>query len=764
MLRRCLWTLGCHLFNPFNGRMLIADSSTLRSLEPIGLGVVNDSHIGLVDAEVFDNFVADYLAGSATFPQKGFSRVMLNQLDAMLRVGMESRPSDKLLLFIEFLMKQKTIRPRSTVGPATDDDESPAAVLTRPALNDEQEGIANLATQGYNLIISGSAGTGKTVLLNEIYQRLRDFGLSVAMTATTGVAGCHVGGSTFHHTFGVTQLDEFVRTEELLHYDVVIVDEVSMLNTRLLENFDDALRRAAGSNVAFSGTQIILCGDFMQLEPVTGTPMFESHLVKECFLCIALKQLQRQKTSDPLVSVLQDVRKGKATPNVIDFGKATDMPVNDEDDTIVRLYCTNKAVNAENEKRLNAIPGEPTNFGVLIEAVSLDDNWTPSYVISCPDGFLHPVHADGISAFMREKVNLTYSRRSLYEVRPGKYVLRFRMPLSETKAWKDDMLKRFEELKEEIPKIIPGSEVEMAFQSGSGLHTPRDEQFLEQQLQEHVIAQPIQLKVGTRVMLRANLSATYVNGSVGTVVGFTECDAKNVSKMFLLKPKVEGLVQQYATYQQFLCGASVPQLPVVRFNNGKDIVIPPWSFSVGGAGYTNYYSCNAIALPLSLGYSFTVHKVQGLTLTGRVHLELNDMWECNHLLYVGLSRVKTADQLTMSNFTVKSIAANSRALEFDRELPSVHEVVVPSLLLPALWKRTCMKRIRSKKAPSGVTLRKLKSVVPLEGMEASSLKGIKKVPANKKKKAQTVQIEEVDPIPEGFVFEVPQVQSENVEL
>jgi ATP-dependent DNA helicase PIF1 len=42
------------------------------------------------------------------------------------------------------------------------------------------------------------AGTGKSVLLREIIQRLRMNGLRVAVTASTGIAAVNIGGTTLH--------------------------------------------------------------------------------------------------------------------------------------------------------------------------------------------------------------------------------------------------------------------------------------------------------------------------------------------------------------------------------------------------------------------------------------------------------------------------------------------------------------------------------------------------------------------------------------
>jgi ABC-type dipeptide/oligopeptide/nickel transport system ATPase component len=59
--------------------------------------------------------------------------------------------------------------------------------------------------QGRSVFFTGSAGTGKSVLLREIIRALKKKyagkGDAVAVTASTGIAACNIGGVTIH-SFG----------------------------------------------------------------------------------------------------------------------------------------------------------------------------------------------------------------------------------------------------------------------------------------------------------------------------------------------------------------------------------------------------------------------------------------------------------------------------------------------------------------------------------------------------------------------------------
>ena len=63
-----------------------------------------------------------------------------------------------------------------------------------------QKGVEDLVKDGKNVFFTGNAGTGKSFLLNRIVDALRqqyggEFQSCVAVTAATGIAATHVGGT-----------------------------------------------------------------------------------------------------------------------------------------------------------------------------------------------------------------------------------------------------------------------------------------------------------------------------------------------------------------------------------------------------------------------------------------------------------------------------------------------------------------------------------------------------------------------------------------
>ncbi|KAF8600729.1 hypothetical protein BDV93DRAFT_259008 [Ceratobasidium sp. AG-I] len=73
----------------------------------------------------------------------------------------------------------------------------------RVTLSSEQRRVLDMVLDGQSVFFTGSAGTGKSVLLREIIEALHVRGENVAVTASTGIAAINIGGKTLHSFAGV---------------------------------------------------------------------------------------------------------------------------------------------------------------------------------------------------------------------------------------------------------------------------------------------------------------------------------------------------------------------------------------------------------------------------------------------------------------------------------------------------------------------------------------------------------------------------------
>lgn len=98
--------------------------------------------------------------------------------------------------------------PKPPPAPARDAQDTPPAGPELPLspeikLSPEQQQVLNKVKAGGNVFFTGSAGTGKSVLLREIIKWCRETKRELAVTASTGIASVNIGGSTLHSWAGI---------------------------------------------------------------------------------------------------------------------------------------------------------------------------------------------------------------------------------------------------------------------------------------------------------------------------------------------------------------------------------------------------------------------------------------------------------------------------------------------------------------------------------------------------------------------------------
>ncbi|KPI84004.1 putative DNA repair and recombination helicase protein PIF3 [Leptomonas seymouri] len=201
---------------------------------------------------------------------------------------------------------------------------------------------------------------------------------------------------------------------------------------------------------------------------------------------------------------------------------------------------------------------------------------------------------------------------------------------------------------------------------------------------------PLRLKLGCRVMVNRNLSRTVSNGSVGVVEAFAPPDAslfpRNNNHGWCSALRRPSLVKSFEL------------LPIVRLLSGEVVQVPPVSLLVGGTAQSYYYGHEVFSIPLQLGYAFTVHKVQGLTLQGTVVLDCEKFFDCPHLIYVACSRVRRLDQLVVRHVEPRMIIVRRSALEFSDRLQdacTLNTHSLPSTYVRATWAQKVGQRILS---------------------------------------------------------------------
>ncbi|KAM6396341.1 ATP-dependent DNA helicase PIF1 [Pluvialis apricaria] len=289
-------------------------------------------------------------------------------------------------------------RPRGGETRGEPPAEVPRAERRPPArLSAEQEAVLGAVRSGKSIFFTGCAGTGKSFLLKKIVGSLPP--KSTYATASTGVAACHIGGTTLHAFAGISSgkapLEQCIQLAERpvvrqhwLACQHLIIDEISMVDGKFFDRLEAVARAVRKRDEPFGGIQLIICGDFLQLPPVCKANeetkfCFQAKSWRKCIhINMELTEVRRQ-TDKTFVSLLSAVRLGRCTEEVIRLLMQTATNRSERDGILATRLCTHKDdVEITNERRLQQLSGEVHAF----EALDSDPMLVKLIDAQCPVG------------------------------------------------------------------------------------------------------------------------------------------------------------------------------------------------------------------------------------------------------------------------------------------------------------------------------------------------------------------------------------------
>ena len=391
-------------------------------------------------------------------------------------------------------------------------------------------------------MLTGPAGAGKTFVLNQFIKLAKADGKRVSVTATTGLAATHLGGTTIHSWAGIGVQDSLPRgfaehiakgrREIIEKTDVLIIDEISMLHDFRLDMVDEACRLVRKEpDLPFGGIQLIMSGDFFQLPPINrgdsraGSFVVNADVWRDLDPVICYLEEQHRQDDEQLLDILNAIRAGDVRRHHAESLMARTEVYPDDIEQITELHTVNVDVDKLNEIKLSQI---------IEDEISYEQTST------------------GSSAYIEN-------------------------------------------------------------------------------LQRSVLSPPLlKLKLGALVMAVKNSpERKYVNGSIGTVVGF--------------EPSTE--------------------YPIVVFQNGREVLMQPdtWELRDG-----DKKRASITQIPLRLAWAITVHKSQGMTLdVARIDLRRAFV---EGMGYVALSRVKNINNLYLSGINQMALRVSEEAKLIDVHL------------------------------------------------------------------------------------------------
>lgn len=254
---------------------------------------------------------------------------------------------------------------------------------------EQQEMLMKIQTSHDNFFVTGKAGTGKSTLLKELVRVSNP--KRVAVVAYTGAAALNVGGQTIHSFFHLglepqnTQDTESINMpyyvkEVLKAVNMLIIDEISMVRSDILDMMDKKMQKARDNTQPFGGCKIVAFGDLYQLAPFAGTKEEKEFICSRyntlyffgapaarTFKTLELRTVLRQH-DDKFIAALNEVRSGKVSQTTLTYlNEAAAKPI-PEDWTHLTLK---KDVAKEiNQQMLNKIQGTETIYRTITGGVN----------------------------------------------------------------------------------------------------------------------------------------------------------------------------------------------------------------------------------------------------------------------------------------------------------------------------------------------------------------------------------------------------------
>jgi GTPase SAR1 family protein len=257
-----------------------------------------------------------------------------------------------------------------------------------------------------SVFLTGKAGTGKTTFLRNI---LKSTYKNTIIVAPTGIAAINAGGVTIHSLFQLppgfyvpskdrhlsfaNEMRAFneqtlIRNQHMSgkkrklirELELIVIDEVSMLRSDILDAIDLVLRMIRRNHFPFGGVQMLFIGDLNQLPPVVrenewsilkkyySSPFFfDARVLRDHPpVHIEFEQVYRQ-SDERFIALLNNLRNNTVTPDDITLLNSFVRKTKSITDGAVMLTTHNSKADAVNRTALAKLPTDIVSYCAVIE-------------------------------------------------------------------------------------------------------------------------------------------------------------------------------------------------------------------------------------------------------------------------------------------------------------------------------------------------------------------------------------------------------------
>lgn len=236
-------------------------------------------------------------------------------------------------------------------------------------MNAKQKEVFEAVKEGTNILITGSAGTGKSYVIDKIVRWAKEKGKKIGVTASTGLAAYLLRGRTIHSFLGVglakktadslaqaTMAKNKPLTKRLQSLHILIIDEVSMIDAEFFDKISQYLSIIRSNPQPFGGVQMVLSGDFCQLPPIMRRYCFEAKTFQEANIQVELlTELVRQDGDEKFKQILEELRWGLCRKDTLAMLKALIKTQFDNGVIPTRLYSMNIDVDKINQEEMEKL-------------------------------------------------------------------------------------------------------------------------------------------------------------------------------------------------------------------------------------------------------------------------------------------------------------------------------------------------------------------------------------------------------------------------
>lgn len=176
-------------------------------------------------------------------------------------------------------------------------------------LAENQAEAVRCALENKIMVITGGPGTGKTTIITAILKILSELKIKILLAAPTGRAAKRMSEATGHEAKTIHRLLEysfakggFQKNEEKpLNCDLLILDEVSMIDTVLMHHLTKAIPTFA---------TVILVGDINQLPSVGAGNVLNDIITSKVIPVVELKEIFRQARESRIIVNAHKINSG----------------------------------------------------------------------------------------------------------------------------------------------------------------------------------------------------------------------------------------------------------------------------------------------------------------------------------------------------------------------------------------------------------------------------------------------------------------------